>query len=147
MCVKIADTLWKNSLVIAKGVWTIHANFIVTAITFSEKMEALLSYSPSYIITLHWITLSQVRKGWVGQGLWNWRHSTARPQVHAPTARGRRPVFIVWNRRFPRSKDLYGWVNVWKTRTEALPPSRMHDIPTQCSQLNSFHISNSIPVR
>jgi hypothetical protein len=34
---KITGTVWKNNLLIAKGVWTIHVNFIFIVITFSEK--------------------------------------------------------------------------------------------------------------
>jgi hypothetical protein len=42
------DTV-KNSLIIAKDVWIMHVNLIVIAITYSEKkLEALLSYRPSY---------------------------------------------------------------------------------------------------
>jgi hypothetical protein len=47
---KVTETLWKNSLIIAKDVGIINANHIVIAITFSEKkLEALLSYYPLYI--------------------------------------------------------------------------------------------------
>jgi hypothetical protein len=34
---KIMKTLWKNTLIIVKAVWIIYVNFIVIAITFSEK--------------------------------------------------------------------------------------------------------------
>jgi hypothetical protein len=34
---KMMKTLWKNSPIIAKDVWIIYVNFIVIAITFSEK--------------------------------------------------------------------------------------------------------------
>jgi hypothetical protein len=33
----MTETLWKNGLLIAKGVWNIHANITAIAITFSEK--------------------------------------------------------------------------------------------------------------
>jgi hypothetical protein len=44
----MAETLWKNSLT-PKHVWIIQANFIITATTFWEKMEELLSYRPSHL--------------------------------------------------------------------------------------------------
>jgi hypothetical protein len=34
---KMKQILWKNWLTIAKNEWIIHVNFVVTAITFSEK--------------------------------------------------------------------------------------------------------------
>jgi hypothetical protein len=34
---KMTETLWENSLMTAKDVWIIHVNFIVIAITFTEK--------------------------------------------------------------------------------------------------------------
>jgi hypothetical protein len=40
---KIMETLC------AEAVWIIRVNIIVIAIIFSEKMEALLSYHPSYV--------------------------------------------------------------------------------------------------
>jgi hypothetical protein len=44
---RMTETLWKNSLIIAKYARNIHIKFVVTAITFSEKkLEALLSYCP-----------------------------------------------------------------------------------------------------
>jgi hypothetical protein len=46
---KMAETLWENSLIIAKDVRTIHGNFIVIAIYFvRKKLEPLLSYRPSH---------------------------------------------------------------------------------------------------
>jgi hypothetical protein len=45
---KMTETSWENSLIIAKDVRIIHVNLIVIASTFSEKkLEALLSYRPS----------------------------------------------------------------------------------------------------
>jgi hypothetical protein len=38
---KMAETLWKNSFIIAKDVWTKNVNFVVIAITFSEKKRML----------------------------------------------------------------------------------------------------------
>jgi hypothetical protein len=47
---KMTETLWKNSLVIANDVLIIYVTFVVIAITFSDKkLEALLSYRPSYL--------------------------------------------------------------------------------------------------
>jgi hypothetical protein len=52
---KMVETSWKNSLIIAKYVWLIHINFIVIAVTFSEKIlsryfcttpNAFLSFLP-----------------------------------------------------------------------------------------------------
>jgi hypothetical protein len=48
---KMLKTLWKSNLVITKDVRITHVNVIVIAITLSEKLEALLSYHPSYIQT------------------------------------------------------------------------------------------------
>jgi hypothetical protein len=46
----MTQSLWKNNLIIAKDVKNVHVYFIVTVIRFSEKkLEALLSYCPSYI--------------------------------------------------------------------------------------------------
>jgi hypothetical protein len=51
---KMMETLWKNSLIIAKDVWIIHINFISIAVTFSEeKLGELLLYHPSYYSWLH----------------------------------------------------------------------------------------------
>jgi NO-binding membrane sensor protein with MHYT domain len=35
---KVTETLWKNSLIIGKGVWVIHENFVVIADTLSKKI-------------------------------------------------------------------------------------------------------------
>jgi hypothetical protein len=44
---KMMETLWKNSHIVAKGVWVIHLNVIVIVVTFSEKkLEALLCTVP-----------------------------------------------------------------------------------------------------
>jgi hypothetical protein len=53
------QTFWKSSLIIAKDVWIICVNYIVIAVTFSEKkLEALLSYCPSFNI-LNGVQLSR----------------------------------------------------------------------------------------
>jgi hypothetical protein len=47
---KMTDTLWKNSLIIAKDLRKVRINFIVIANIFSEKkLEVLLLYRLSYI--------------------------------------------------------------------------------------------------
>jgi hypothetical protein len=39
---KIAETVWENNLIIVNGIRIIHVNFIIIAITYSEKkLEAL----------------------------------------------------------------------------------------------------------
>jgi hypothetical protein len=38
------ETLWKNSFIIAKDVQIIHVNFIVIAITFSEKITGGITF-------------------------------------------------------------------------------------------------------
>jgi hypothetical protein len=48
---KMAETLWENSLKSPKDVCIMHGNFIVTAVTFSEKTDwwhcfALTSHVP-----------------------------------------------------------------------------------------------------
>jgi hypothetical protein len=41
---KMKKTMWKNSLITAKDVQIIHANFTVTAITFSDKTTGIITF-------------------------------------------------------------------------------------------------------
>jgi hypothetical protein len=48
---KMKETLWRNSLILAKDVGIICVNFIATAVTFSQKkLETFTFYCPSYIL-------------------------------------------------------------------------------------------------
>jgi hypothetical protein len=51
---KMTETLLKNSLLIAKGIWIIHVNSIVIAVTFSEKKIEGLNFVPPLEINLLW---------------------------------------------------------------------------------------------
>jgi hypothetical protein len=44
---KMAETLWENSHIIAKDIRIVHVNFIGIIITLPGKTEALLLYHPS----------------------------------------------------------------------------------------------------
>jgi hypothetical protein len=49
---KMTETFWKNSFIIAKDIQIIHVNFIVIAVTFSEKkLEMLHSYRSSWLVS------------------------------------------------------------------------------------------------
>jgi hypothetical protein len=50
--VKMTETLWKNNLITAKDVRIINLNFIVTAVTFSEKKTGGITFILPLIHTL-----------------------------------------------------------------------------------------------
>jgi hypothetical protein len=45
---KMTKSLWKKSLIIANGVWTIHVNLTLLQLYFPKKIQALLHYCPLY---------------------------------------------------------------------------------------------------
>jgi hypothetical protein len=53
-CVENDVTLWEKSVIFTKTVWITLVNFIVIAVTFSEKkLDASLSYRFSYVVPFH----------------------------------------------------------------------------------------------